>query len=307
MGLMQMAQQGRAWLRETSWSYLLGVSYFLMALTAIAAVGADRGGIRIRVANLFLAGAFSLVAAKLLVDGYGGLARYREATREDAPWFARLSALMPRLLVAQARMDRAHLGAFGAWIRRLPPEPLAPGRQFGLQKRSSYSTLIVLGLISTFVDLPMSALIASVMSKDPAVQLRIHLLMGALAIYSLIWLLGDRRLMQRSAHVLDDSALHLTIAGRLRAHIPLADIVRAEAVNDSVPDWCKRQVVPLSAALCVRPSPFDRPNLALFLNPGTSAELIQWQLQRPAPRILLLHVDEPGQLLAALFPVPPKD
>ena len=307
MGLMQLAQQGRAWLREASWSYLLGVAYFLMALTAIAIVGAERGGIRRRIASLLLAGAFSLLVAKLLVDGYGGLARYREATRKSSPWPDRLSALLPRLLVAQARMDRVHLSAVGAWLRRLPPEPLAPGRQFGLQKRSSYSTVIVLGLIGTFVDLPISALIASVVSKDPAMQLRIHLLMGALAIYSLIWLLGDRRLMQRSAHVLDDCTLHLTIAGRLRARIPLADIVRAEAVNDTLSDWCKRQGVAPSSTLCVRPSPFDRPNLALFLDAGTSAQLSQWQLPRPAPRILLLHVDEPGQLLAALFPVPPKD
>lgn len=306
MGLMQTAQQGRVWLRETSWSYLFGVCYFLMALTAIAIVGAESGGMRRRIANLLLAGAFSLLVAKLLVNGYGGLARYLEATRKGAPWPARLSALLPRLLVAQARMDRVHLSAFGAWLRRLPPEPLAPGRQFGLQKRSSYSTLIVLGLIGTFVDLPISGLIASVMSKDPAVQLRIHLLMGALAIYSLIWLLGDRRLMQRSAHVLDDCTLHLNIAGRLHARIPLADIVRAEAVNDTLSDWCKRHGVPLGTTLCVRPSPFDRPNLALFLDAGTSAQLCQWQLPRPAPQMLLLYVDEPGQLLAALFPVPPK-
>ena len=302
-----MAQQGSAWLRETSWSYLLGVSYFLMALTAITMVGAERGGIRMRMASLLLAGAFSLVVAKLLVDGYSGLARYRQAAREGAPWPARLSALLLRLLVAQARMDRVHMSAFGAWMGRLAPDPLAPGRQFGFQKRSSYSTLIVLGLIGTFVDLPISALMASVMSKDPAVQLRIHLIMGALTIYSLVWLLGDRRLMQRSAHVLDNATLHLTIAGRFRARIPLADIVRAEAVNDTVPDWCKRHGVPMHAALCVRPSPFDRPNLALFLDAGTRAELIQWQLPRTAPRVLLLHVDEPGQLLAALLTVSRKE
>ncbi len=302
-----MTRQGRECLRQTSWSYLLGISNFLMVLAAIATVGAERGGTRMRVANLLLLSALGLVVAKLGVDGYGGLGRYRAAAAAGAPWLTRLAALAPRLLVAQARMDSAHLAAFAAWIRRRPLAEPAPGRRFGFQQRSSYSTLIILALMAILIDLPITTMLASVMSKDPALQLRIHLAMGALTLYSLLWLLGDRRLMQGSTHLLDGETLRLAIAGRLRAQIPLTAIAGGDMVAGTAPEWCKRQGVPLHAALCVRASPFDQPNLALFLAAGTGAQLTQWQLARPAPRVLLLHVDEPAQLLATLFPTQQKD
>ncbi len=302
-----MTRQGRAWLRETNWSYLLGIAYFLMALTALATIGAERGGMRRQLGNLLLSAALGLLVAKLMVNGYGGLLRYREATRDGASWMDRLSALLPRLVVAQSRMDSAHISAVGAWLLRRPLAPLAPGRRFGFLKRSSYSTLIILGLIGTFVDLPLSTMLASLVSKDPAMQMRIHIVMGMLALYSLIWLMGDRRLMQGSAHVLDETSLQLSIAGRLAARIPLQNLVRGEAVTVTANEWCKRHGVPVHTALFVRPSPFDRPNLALFLDDGTGAQFTEWQLPGAMPKVLLLYVDEPAQLLAALFPVQSKD
>jgi hypothetical protein len=298
--MMETMRRGRDWLRETSWSYLAGVAYFLMALTAIAMLGAEHGGLRMRFANLMMLAAAGLLLAKLCANGYGGAARYRAAEREGAAWSVRLAALLPRLLVAQTRMDRVILRAAVAWLLRRPHPSIAPGRRFGCVKASSYSTLIALGLIGTFVDLPLSAMLASVMSKDPVMQMRIHVLMGALAVYSLFWLLGDRRLMQGSVHVLDESYLHLKIAGRLQARIPLAAIVRGELCSDAPAAWSARHGVPLHTAMCVRASPFDRPNLALFLAPDSGAQFTEWQLARPAPHVVLLHVDEPAQLLAAL-------
>lgn len=296
MKLIEMARQGRSWLQETTWSYLFGVGYFLMAVSAIVSINAARGSMRRQLVSLLLLAALGLLLAKLMASGYGGAARCRAAaTPRD-----KLAALMPRLLVAQARMDRVHLAACLAWICRRPQAPPASGARFTLARRGSYSTLVMLGLLSTLVDLPLTTFMASMLTKDPALQLRIHLAMGALAVYSLAWLLADRRLMQGSAHVLGVSALTLKIAGRLDASIPLAAIRSADALGEPVAAWRKRHGVALQDTASGTPSPLDRPNVVLTLDPHAGVTLRRWQLDCPPPRTLFLYVDEPSQFIAAL-------
>jgi cytochrome c oxidase subunit IV len=296
MTLIEMARQGRSWLQETTWSYLFGVGYFLMALSALVSINSVRGGVRRQLTSLLLMAALGLLVAKLMAAGYGGAARFRAAGTLPE----KLAALMPRLLVAQARMDRAHLAACIAWVCRRPQAPLAAGPRFTLTRRGSYSTLIVLGLLSTLVEIPLDTFIASLLIKDPAVQLRIHVVMGALAVYSLAWLLADRRLMQGSAHVLGPAALELKIAGRLDARIALAAIRSADALTEPVAAWRKRQGVPLQATQSGTPSPLDRPNVVLTLDPDAGVTLRRWQLDCAPPRYLFLYVDEPSQFVAAL-------
>lgn len=296
MRLIEMARLGRLWLQETTWSYLFGVGYFLMALSAIVSINAVRGGVRRQLMSLLLAAALGLLLAKLMASGYGGAARWRAATTPRE----KLAALMPRLLVAQARMDRVHLAACLAWICRRPLAPLPSGARFTLTRRGSYSTLIMLGLLSTLVDIPLTTFMASMLTKDTAMQLRIHVIMGALAVYTLAWLLADRRLMQGSAHVLGPSVLTLQIGGRLDARIALAAIRSADPLTEPVAAWRQRHGVPLQATQSGSPSPLDRPNVVLTLDPHADVTLRRWQLACPPPRYLFLYVDEPTQFVAAL-------
>jgi hypothetical protein len=298
--LIELARHGRSWLQESAWSYLFGVGYFLMGVSALVSVAVARGSFRRHLVHLLLSAALALLIAKLFAFGYGGAARFRAARDQGAPWSEKFAELMPRLLVAQLRMDRAHMGACAAWLRRRPLAALAPGRRFGFDQRSSYATLIMLGLLSTLVDLPISTFMASILTKDPALQLRIHVIMGLLAVYSLIWLLGDRRLMQGSAHVLGASTLDVTIAGRMAARIPLAAIASVEATTDTAAAWCKRHGVSKQGALSGTPSPLDRPNVLLHLDPDAGVTLQRWQMESPVPRHLFLYLDEPSQFVAAL-------
>jgi hypothetical protein len=296
MTLIEMARQGRSWLQETTWSYLFGVGYFLMALSATVSINSVRGSVRRQLMTLLLATALGLLIAKLMASGYGGVARWRVAITPRA----KFAALMPRLLVAQARMDRAHLAACLAWICRRPLAPPQPGARFTLTLRGSYSTLIMLGLLSTLVDLPLTTFMASMLTKDPVLQLRIHVIMGALAVYTLAWLLGERRLMQGSAHVLEPSALALKIAGRLDGRIALPAIRSVETITEPVAAWRKRHGVALQATQSGAPSPLDRPNVVLTLDPDAGVALRRWQLDCPPPLYLFLYVDEPSQFVAAL-------
>lgn len=295
--LIELTRQGQSWLQETTWSYLFGVGYFLLALSAIVSINSVRGGMRRQLMNVLLSIALGLLIAKLLASGYGGAARFRAATTPGG----KVAALLPRLLVAQARMDRAHLAACFAWLCRRPLAPLAPGARFTLTRRGSYSTLIMLGLLSTFIDVPISTLMASVMSKDPAMQLRIHVAMGVVALYSMMWLLGERRLMQGSAHVIGANALELKVAGRFDGRIALAAIRNVALITEPVAAWRKRHGLPLQATtLSGSPSPLDRPNVVLTLDAGAGVTLRRWQLACPAPHYLFLYLDEPSQFVAAL-------
>ena len=296
MKLIAMARQGRSWLQETTWSYLFGVSYFLMVVSLIVSISAARGGMHQRLTRLLLVAALGLLLAKLMAPGYGGVTRWRAA----GTWRAKLVALMPRLLLAQSRLDRVHLGACLAWIARRPLASLAPGAQFTLTRRGSYSTLILLGLLSAMLDMPLTTFIASLMTKDPNLKLRLDVIMGTLAVYSLLWLAADRRLMQGSVHVIGDAALTLKIAGRLDASIALAAIGSVDAIGEPVAAWRKRHSVLLQESVSATPSPLDRPNVVLTLEHDGGDALRRWQLDCPPPRFIFLYVHEPCQFIAAL-------
>lgn len=144
--------------------------------------------------------------------------------------------------------------------------------------------------------MPLNAFIASVITHDPAIELRIHLACGTLAIYMLMWILGDRYLMADSSHVVGESVLHLKIAGRLSASIPLTAITRCEPVSAGA--WCKRRGLALGDAMTATAA--DRPNIMIAIDPAAAVRLTSWQVERAAPRYLFSFVDQPSALAAAL-------
>lgn len=281
----------RRWLSEASWSYILGLIFFAFCVATILSLGAERGSMRYAIPAFTSRAVLLLIIAKMLANGYGGIERFREARRA--------AALLPVLVLAWARMDRANLRACGHWIMRRPHAPHPPGLAISLLEKSSYSTLVAMGIFSTFVDLPLNAMIATVMTPDPVIQTRIHILFSVLAVYSLVWILGDRYLMQGSCCVVGETHIDVKIAGRLEAHIPRKAVLRCESTGEGgAAGWCKRHGVARADTLVSTPA--DSATVMLEIDPAAGLMLTSWQLERKAPKYLFLFVDQPSMIVNAL-------
>ncbi|UUZ51129.1 hypothetical protein LP420_17270 [Massilia sp. B-10] len=89
--------------------------------------------------------------------------------------------------------------------------------------------MVLILLTGIFGELPMHATIVGAMVKDPAMQQRIQLILLGLALYSLFWVVGDRRAMLGSSIVVSDAALDIQVGNRFSAVIARQAIVRCEA------------------------------------------------------------------------------
>jgi hypothetical protein len=98
--------------------------------------------------------------------------------------------------------------------------------------------------------------------------------------------------------VIGPTSLHLKIAGRLSASIPLSAIIQCEPVSESAGAWCKRRGIAAGDVMTAIPA--DRPNVMIAIDPAASVMLTSWQLERAAPRYLFLFVDRSSALAAAL-------
>jgi hypothetical protein len=289
--------RSRSWLAETSWSYLLGLGFFIVASSLILTIGAAPGSGRAAIFTLGVRLVQLIIAAKMLSQ-YRGHVRLREAAARRAPWTERLAALIPLPLIAWVRLDRANLRACLAWLARRPYASRPPGHSFGLLKKSGYGTVVLILLIGIFGELPMHATIVSAMVKDPALQHRVQLILLGLALYSLFWVVGDRRAMLGSSYVVSDAALDILVGNRFSAVIPFEAIARCEALNEGESEWRKRHAVSADATLVATPA--DVPNVMIAIDQAANVTVVSWQLERPAPTYLFLFADEPTQLVAAL-------
>lgn len=294
---MRVTARGLSWLAETSWSYVLGLAFFIVASSLILTIGAAPGSGRAAILTLGVRTIQCLILAKMLTQ-YRGLQRLRAAAARRAPWPERLAALIPLPLIAWVRLDKANLHACLAWLTRRPYAPRPAGHSFGFLKKSGYGTMVLILLTGIFGELPMHATIVGAIVKDPAMQQRIQLILLGLALYSLFWVVGDRRAMLGGSIVVSDAALDIQVGNRFSAVIARQAIVRCEALDKGEPEWRKRHAVPADATLVATPA--DVPNVMIAIDPAANASVLSWQLARPAPAYLFLFADEPSQLVAAL-------
>jgi hypothetical protein len=290
--------RARVYLNAMSWSYLLGLAFFLFCTGFVLTVGAARHSTRGALFPIIVKLIACLILAKVIAGGYPGFARARAAAARGEGWAGRIRALLPVLLLAWPRMDAANLRACGKWLARRPHPARPPGTAFGFLDKSAYSTWLMMGLVTTFVDLPVNGLLISVMVHDPVIALRVHLICAALALYALVWMLGDHWQMKGSAHVLGPLTLELKSGSRLAASIPRSAIVGCALMGGNAAAWRKRHAVPAHDTLTSTPA--DEPNLVLALDPQAGVMLTHWQVSRAAPRYLFLYLDQPAQLVAAL-------
>lgn len=293
--------RARLALARTPWANIYGYSITLLLYTTLMAWSAEPGSWRALCKSAVGWAVVTVIVARVAANGYGGLQRYRAASLAESPLQARLAALIPLALLAWSRLDRANLAACKAWLLRRPLPAQPPGTSFGLLSKSSYGTFVLIALFAILIELPLDTVIVSVMTNDAVLAGRLRIVLAVLAVYSLLWIAGDRYLMRGSAIVLDEAALNIRVGTRLAARIPLAAINACTALPEGAPAWRRQHGVVEGQWLTATPA--DAANVVVEVIPRAGLTLWHWQVERPAPRCLFLFVDAPEALCAAIAAV----
>ena len=281
-----------AQLRRTSWRQLALYAFltlFALVLVRLMLPAEMRPGLR----KLDLVLPLLLLAAKDLAHLPDALRRLRAASG----WPGRIAALLPPELVGMFRLDRLMWLGFMQWMLRRPAPACQPdGIALTYLQRGAYGTAIGMAMVALFLELPIDFLLINLWIDDPQMRRLIHLAGGIGVLYSFAWVLGDRWHVGAGSHVLADGTLHLRVGVRTQGCIPLWAIERCDAINEEPERWRRRHGIHQCDTLLV--TPFDKPNCVLVLKPDADVTLLHWQVQRQAPRYVLMYLDRP-QLLAS--------
>lgn len=280
-------------LRRTSWSQLAGYAYlgfFILLLVRLAAPEAMGPALR----KLPLALPLALLAAKDLAHLPDALTRLRGATG----WHGRLIALLPPELIGMARLERLMWTGLLQWLRRRAPVARPEGTALTYLQRGAYGTAIGCAMVAVFLELPIDFAIIKLFIDDPDMRLVIHVVGAIGALYTLVWVLGDRWHVADGSHVLADGVLHLRVGVRTQGAIALSAIERVDSVLEAPGHWRRRHAIHPADTMTV--TPFDKPNCVLVMKPDAGVTLLHWQLRRTAPRYILLYLDRPELLVRSV-------
>lgn len=254
--------------------------------------------------RLLLAAPLLLIVAKDFACLPLGLQRLKLSKARGESRRQRLLAALPPELLAYMRLERAMWRGFFRWVLRRQPDARPAGTPLGYLDRGSYGTVICCVLLALFVEMPIDAFIVSLLAKTPAQVHMLHLLFGALVLYSLVWVMGDRwYVLGRRHHVLTATTLELDIGARGWGSIPLDAIARCEHLKESRREWCRRHGFQIHATRTL--SPCDGPNMVLILKPGSDVRLHLLQAERGGDGPIFLYLDAPAQFMAGMpLPLP---
>lgn len=286
-------------LRDAAWMDVIKACYLILIGGMLLGLAVDSEVRREIVKPLSLVLAVMLFVAKDLSGAPEALQRWRTVCKAGQGGGAQLCAFLPPGLVGLMRVDRAMWRGCLAWLRRRANVVQRPGgTPLHYLQQGSYSTVIGIALVSLLVELPLTAMIIPVFGLDPALKMKLHILLAAGCAYSLVWVIGDRWHVKSGYHVLTEDALDLHIGARAHGRIPLASIVRCERLAQSRQQWCRRNGVKLRETMVV--SPIDGPNLVLTLAPEGAVRLTLFGVEREAPAHVFLYVDRPELLVQRL-------
>jgi hypothetical protein len=232
------------------------------------------------------------------------LARARAALAAR-DWAALGVAALPPELVGILRLDGQLRRGFVSWLLRRPQPALPPGQRFGYLERGSYGTVIAIALISTLVELPLNGFIVQLFVKTAHQREVIHVLMAVACLSSLVWVLGDRWLVGKGQHVLDDEFLHLRVGARTSGSIPRHAIARCEPLTVTTDEWRRQHGIEPHRSL--RASALDKPNTVLILNDNSPVRLTHMGVERTGLACVFLYLDTPQALVSALRDPPGMD
>lgn len=109
------------------------------------------------------------------------------------------------------------------------------------------------------------------------------------ALYLLVMLAGERRLLKETGHGIDGDVLRLALGLRFAADVPVADILS-----------CARLAGSAHAPACIV-SPFEAPNVLLTLRHGAVVDAVRFGYPfKPGKTALALYVDDPDGFVDAV-------
>ncbi|MFN7130484.1 MAG: hypothetical protein ACK4N5_00280 [Myxococcales bacterium] len=158
-------------------------------------------------------------------------------------------------LVSELRIVHAFVG----WALRRPVPVPAPSATVYLPMRASRSAWVVpfVAIASVVELLAAHALLLHFAPGHPWA----HVLVAALHGYTLMWLVGDRRLLLASSHRLEDAALVLELGLRFEARVPWSRVRRVLRLRD---DRDRKAVQPKDGSRNPAATPpLDPPNVHL--------------------------------------------
>lgn len=112
--------------------------------------------------------------------------------------------------------------------------------------------------------------------------------LAGVALYALVWIVGERRSLREGGHAIDGDCLQLDLGLRGSARIELAAIGSCLAIGGRAPRECAWRLTPGEAA-----------NVALELSQPSAAVVRGNACDLPAGRALL-YVDDPASFVAAV-------
>ncbi len=276
-GWRALGISGRALVRAVA---IGGVLAGVAARAAGAPVGALFFGV-VAAAELTLVGMIALAIAR-------GLSSFR--SDPDAAWSAlsaRLSRVVPPVAAEAALSEIRLLGAAARAIARRPLRPLA-GERYSALRTSQSGFIVPLAVILTCVEMP--AVHAALFAWLGGGHWGVHAAEIGLNAYGILWIAGDRRLMQESAHRLTARGLELSLGLRWRGEIPysaMRDVIRLDPGKRPPPDALTRAV-----------TPYDAPNVHLCL--ARPVEIAKYFGLRRKVQHLDFYLDDPDAFVDAL-------
>ena len=290
-------------LRQTSWARVTRTAWAILLIGLFTSMLLHTALPHVLRRLLLVAPLIPFVAKDLshLPDAF---ARTRAALAAR-DWLALGAAWLPPELVGLLRLDGQMRRGFVSWLLRRPQPALPPGEAFSYLERGSYSTVVAIALISTLVDLPLNGFIVQLFVKTAQPREVIHVLMAVACLSSLAWVLGDRWLVGKGQHVLDDDFLHLRVGARTTGIIPRHAIDRCEPLTVTANEWRRQHGIEPHRSLCA--SPLDKPNSVLILNDNSPVRLTHMGVERTGLACVFLYLDRPQALASALRHPPGMD
>lgn len=283
-------------LRRTPWTTVIRNAWLTLVSLAIV-LAVLPAWLSHALKPLLFALPLAMLVAKDLVHFPDALARTRTLLAARR-WHSLPVAWLAPELVGLIRTDQALRRGFLHWLLRKPQRAAPAGTTFGYLGQGAYRTGVAIALFCIFVEIPLDAAIVPLLVKDPGAARILHALMFVSCLSSLVWVLGDRRLVGAGLHVLDDDGLHLRIGARTHGTIPRAAIAACERLNEPVQVWCRhRGIAPIDVVVA---SPLDKPNTVLILHDDCPVRLTHWGVPREGLACVFLYVDRPDALAAAL-------
>ena len=201
-------------------------------------------------------------------------------------------------LVGLLRLDSALRRGFFRWLLRRPQPAPPPGQAFGYLERGAYRSAVAIVLFCMLVELPLDGFIVPLFFKSAHTRNLIHLFTIIGSLSGLAWVLGDRWLLGKGRHVLDDEFLHVRVGARTSGSIARHAIAGCARLTITADEWCRRHGIQPRAGVCA--SPLDKPNTVLILDPYSPVRLTRMGVERSGLACVFLYLDSPQALVSAL-------